>query len=73
MQQLKKNLSSYPVFIMWEQLNINGFYEANNGRFGLDEMWESACTHYEDFKKSNYDNPHESEYDCIMDYVKSII
>jgi len=64
-----KFLSSYPVFIMWEQLNLNGFFENES----LDIMWELSCSHYEDFLITPYNSDEKSEYDCINEYVKNLI
>lgn len=68
--QLSNNLSAYPVFIMYEQLNLNGYYESD---FGLDEIWENCCIHYDNFVKSKFNDEFQSEYDCISDYVKALI
>jgi hypothetical protein len=63
-----KGLNAYPIFIMWEQLNLNNFFEDQS----LDEMWEDSCMEYEMFKRSKYDDEFQSEYDCITQYVKSL-
>lgn len=61
--------SAYPVFIMYEQLNMKGFFESE---LGLDEIWEICCEHYANFDDSKYNNQDKSEYDCIVDYVDAL-
>lgn len=63
-------ISAYPVFIMYEQLNLIEFFESD---WGLDEIWESSCIHYEEFVNSKYNDENQSEYDCITKYVKGLI
>ena len=61
-------LNAYPIFIMWEQLKLNNFFEDQS----LDEMWEHSCMEYQMFRQSKYDTDSQSEYDCIAQYVKSL-
>lgn len=64
-----QHLSSYPVFIMHEQLNLNGLLDGES----LDIQWELSCNHYADFKKSDYNDDNQSEYDCIRKYVINLM
>lgn len=63
--------SAYPVFIMYEQLNLNGFFKTEL-EYGLDEIWDSSCEHYQKFVESKYNDEYKSEYDCIVDYVNAL-
>lgn len=49
-------LDAYPIFIMWEQLKLNNFFEDQS----LDEMWEHSCMEYQMFRQSNYDTDSQS-------------
>ncbi len=62
-------LDAYPVFIMWEQLNLNNFLDD----MAMDEMWEHSCMHYGIFLQSEFNKELESEYICIYKYVQSLI
>jgi len=64
-------ISAYPVFIMHEQLNLNGFLE-NTYSHGLDAVWEHCCMEYEIFINSEYNDENKSEYDCIVKYVQHL-
>jgi len=65
-----KFAEAYPVFIMYEQLNLNKFFEVD---YSLDTIWEEACSYYDKFLDSEFNKESESEYDCIAKYVKSIM
>jgi hypothetical protein len=65
-----KFTEAYPVFIMYEQLNLYGFFEDD---YSLDTIWAEACSYYDKFLDSEYNKESESEYDCIANYVKSIM
>ena len=62
---------AYPVFIMHEQLNLYGFLHESYKQ-GLDAVWEHCCMEYAMFLLSKYDVAGKSEYDCIVNYVKSL-
>ncbi len=62
-------LDAYPIFIMWEQLNLNNFLDD----MALDESWEHSCLHYGIFLQSEFNKESESEYECIRKYVQSLV
>jgi hypothetical protein len=64
-----KFAEAYPVFIMYEQLNLNGFFEDD---YSLDTIWAESCTYYDKFLNSEYNKETQSEYDCIAQYVKNL-
>lgn len=62
---------AYPVFIMHEQLSLHGFLNEPY-EHGLDYVWDYCCMEYATFLPSKYNVADKSEYDCIVDYVKSL-
>jgi len=63
---------AYPVFVMYQLLKLNGILDSKEQTD--DAIWEFAVLEYELFKrKTKYNNPSKSEYDCIAEYVKTLV
>lgn len=61
---------AYPVFIMYDRLC---FYNRIDKHDPVDEIWKTCIDHYDKFSSSEFNNPNVNEYDCITEYVRSII
>lgn len=64
-----KGDDAYPVFVMLEQMNINGLIDWDEP---LDTIWESCVYEYARFERGAFNDTGRSEYDCISDYVRNI-
>lgn len=64
--------NDYGVFVMHEHLKNANLLERQYD-IGLDAVWEYCVAKYIHFLSSDYNNDSQSEYDCIRDYVNSIL
>lgn len=59
---------SYPVFIIYNELASRNMLPNTDA---LDIIWEHCIAEYELFTQSQYNEYTRSEFDCIVDYIKS--
>jgi hypothetical protein len=62
-------MSCYSTFLMYYHLDRDGHF---NSYEDLDEIWDEAGRHYLIFLQSQYNNPNQPEYECVVDYVKHL-
>lgn len=56
---------------VWDNPKVSTREEVSD--FGIDEIWENCCIHYDNFVNSKFNNEFKSEYDCISDYVEALM
>ena len=50
--------------------NLVKFYDNEFANACYDEQWDNLPEMYEEFENSKFNDPNESEYDCIIEFLK---
>jgi hypothetical protein len=50
--------------------NLVKFYDKEFDDSCYDEQWDDLPKMYEEFENSKFNDPNESEYECIVEFLK---